>query len=253
MKDLSIKILEHAAMGGPFFAKKNLTLWLRSVKTEYIEDALKEGIDELYLASYQSTYYYFKSKTKFDHFTAAHSLNDKKHFFKSRLQHLTQHHETSPEVLAILAMQIGAVNDAIEFWLSAALNYFQLSAWFHARQCLDNVKLILLDKPRTDQLKELESLYQLMITEFDHLDWLHKKNVEKLNKFTFPVSVSDQIKLYPNKAENHQLPHLEEVEKAYMLWAIDSVKGNKTKAAKLLGINRTTMIMRMKKLGILGE
>lgn len=253
MKDLSFKILELAAMGGPFFSKSNLVLWAERIKIEYIEEALKEGIEELYLNQYKTGHYYFKSHTKYEKFTGINTVQNRKRFLKDRLNSLMSNKQTPPDTLAIMAMHIGAQDEAVEFWLNAVVHYFEFSAWFPAKQCLENAKLILLDKPRSEDLKELESLYRTLISEFDHLDPLQKKSKEKSNKFTFPVSVGETIHLTPVKEENQSVPHLEEVEKSYILYVIDSVKGNKTKAARLLGINRTTMLMRMKKFGILGE
>jgi len=253
MKDLSVKLLEMAAMGGPFFSKSNLVLWAERINIQFIEEALKEGVDELYLAHFKSDYYYFKSRTKYEVFTGVHTLQNRKRFLKDRLQTLLSNTKTPPDTLAIMAMHIGAQEEAVEFWLNAVVHYFEFSAWFPAKQCIENAKLILLDKPRTEELKELESLYRILLTEFDHLDPLQQKSKEKVTKFTFPVSVGESIQLNPVKLENQPIPHLEEVEKAYILWAIESVGGNKTKAAKLMGINRTTLIMRMKKFGILGD
>lgn len=43
---------------------------------------------------------------------------------------------------------------------------------------------------------------------------------------------------------------MQAIEKSAIIDALDDTIGNRTKAAKLLGINRTTLIMKMKKLNI---
>ena len=49
---------------------------------------------------------------------------------------------------------------------------------------------------------------------------------------------------------NILLKTLDEVEKDYIQYVLDHVKGNKAYAAKFLGLKRTTLLARMKKLGI---
>lgn len=248
MKDVSFMILQVAAQSGPFFSSINLQTWIPHLKQGIISEAISEAISELYINHFKDEYYYFKSKNKFEHFNNSSNSQNRKRFIKERLQKLATGKKEPYDILAVMAMQIGVKDEAVNFWIKAAMDYMEYSAWFPANQCIENAKLLLLKDSRTEELKDIESLLKVMITEFNFLDPLHQQNKEKENLFNFPVLISDQISLQPIKNESDKIPHLEAVEKAYIEHVIKSVKGNKTKAARLLGVNRTTLIMRMKKM-----
>jgi DNA-binding NtrC family response regulator len=55
---------------------------------------------------------------------------------------------------------------------------------------------------------------------------------------------------HPEAGTEQALPPLQEVEKEYILKLLEQTKGNQTKASRLLGIDRKTLYLKMKKYGI---
>jgi DNA-binding NtrC family response regulator len=53
----------------------------------------------------------------------------------------------------------------------------------------------------------------------------------------------------PNK-KIHGTPQLQEVEKNYILSVLEKTGGNQTKASRLLGLDRKTLYLKLKKYGI---
>ena len=49
------------------------------------------------------------------------------------------------------------------------------------------------------------------------------------------------------------MPTLEEQEKKYIKWVLDKCEGNKTKAAKIMGIDRVSLWRKMKRFGLESE
>jgi transcriptional regulator of acetoin/glycerol metabolism len=47
-----------------------------------------------------------------------------------------------------------------------------------------------------------------------------------------------------------EIPSLEEHEKNYILWVLEKCEGNKTKAAKIMGIDRVSLWRKVKRFGI---
>ncbi|MBN8707728.1 MAG: helix-turn-helix domain-containing protein [Bacteroidetes bacterium] len=251
MKELSRKILEMAALGGPFFSRLNLQIWVGRISPGQVEDALKEGLDDFVLHQYSENYYYFRTKNKLNAFLEGTTSDQRKRFLRDRIQKVLDTKREPFDILAIMAMQLNAKDEAVDFWIKATLSYLEFAAWYPAGQSIDNAKLILLDETRTEELKKLESLLKTMVTEFSAMDPLHGKNIEKAGKFRFPVKVAEKIDLNVIHPEDRNVPEMNEMEKAYILHTLDSVNGNKTRASKLLGMNRTTLIMKMKRLGLM--
>jgi len=251
MKEISRKILEMAALGGPFFSRQNLQVWVGRISPIMIEDALKEGVAEFFLVPFSSNHYYFKSKVKYTQFLGATTQEQRKRFLRDRIQAVLDQKKEPFDILAVMAMQLDAREEAADFWIKAAIAYCEYSAWYPAGQAIGNAKLIFPDQTRTEELKRLESAYRVLLTEFGFLDPLQSRFRQKAEKLTFPVKVAGNIDLSVVKPEEKVVPELNEMEKAYIQHTLDSVGGNKTKAAKLLGINRTTLIMRMKKSGMM--
>jgi two-component system response regulator HydG len=54
----------------------------------------------------------------------------------------------------------------------------------------------------------------------------------------------------PEAARGHSLPPLQEVEKEHILKLLKQTGGNQTRASRLLGIDRKTLYLKMKKYGI---
>ncbi|NUQ80275.1 MAG: hypothetical protein HUU10_01575 [Bacteroidetes bacterium] len=251
MHSLSLKILEMAALGGPFFSKASLIRWIDRIGEKAAETALEEGIESFYLGSFQGTHFYFKSRNKYESVLSGTSLTQRKRFLKERLEQTLSQRKEPYDILAVMATQLGAVDDAIGFWKQSSLTYLEFSAWFPARQAFENARLLLLNQTLPSDLKSLESIIELMITEFSSMDMLELKKRDREQLYTFPVTVNDQIQLTVSKSADQPVPELESMQKAYIQHTLDQVGGNKTRAARLLGINRTTLIMRMKKMGMM--
>jgi transcriptional regulator with PAS, ATPase and Fis domain len=49
------------------------------------------------------------------------------------------------------------------------------------------------------------------------------------------------------RRENSEIPTLEDQEKNYIKWVLDKSEGNKTKAAKIMGIDRVSLWRKMKR------
>ena len=47
-----------------------------------------------------------------------------------------------------------------------------------------------------------------------------------------------------------EIPSLEDQEKRYIQWVLDKSEGNKTKAAKIMGIDRVSLWRKLKRYGI---
>ncbi|HUH01400.1 MAG TPA: sigma-54 dependent transcriptional regulator [Kofleriaceae bacterium] len=59
--------------------------------------------------------------------------------------------------------------------------------------------------------------------------------------------------IVPPRAPGEPMPTLEEVERKYVLRVLRTVDGNRTQAARILGVNRRTLYRRLARLGISGE
>ena len=56
------------------------------------------------------------------------------------------------------------------------------------------------------------------------------------------------IEIYRRRSS--EIPTLEEHEKNYILWVLEKYEGNKTKAAKIMGIDRVSLWRKVKRYGI---
>jgi DNA-binding NtrC family response regulator len=63
------------------------------------------------------------------------------------------------------------------------------------------------------------------------------------------VDFKEEVELSPKGVDLNAI--IDEIETKLILQALDMTGGNKTRAAKLLGLNRTTLIEKMKKKGLL--
>ncbi len=61
------------------------------------------------------------------------------------------------------------------------------------------------------------------------------------------------LKIHTFRREDGHYPTLEEQEIAYIKWILKETKGNKTQAAKILGIDRVSLWRKLKKYGLEGE
>ena len=98
---------------------------------------------------------------------------------------------------------------------------------------------MLIKNPWRGNIRELRNyIYRMMVlTRADQSD-LEVPNSERDSSTTSLISSS-----YPGRT-------LEAVEKNHIQQVLETVNGNKTRAAGILGIKRTTLLARMKKLGI---
>ena len=55
------------------------------------------------------------------------------------------------------------------------------------------------------------------------------------------------------RRQDSEVPTLEEQEKNYIKWVLDKFEGNKTKAAKIMGIDRVSLWRKMKRYGMESE
>jgi DNA-binding NtrC family response regulator len=55
------------------------------------------------------------------------------------------------------------------------------------------------------------------------------------------------------RRQDSEVPTLEEQEKNYIIWVLDKCEGNKTKAAKIMGIDRVSLWRKMKRYGMESE
>jgi transcriptional regulator with PAS, ATPase and Fis domain len=52
------------------------------------------------------------------------------------------------------------------------------------------------------------------------------------------------------RQHSSEIPTIEEQEKRYIKWVLDKCKGNKTKAAKIMGIDRVSVWRKLKRYGM---
>jgi len=95
-------------------------------------------------------------------------------------------------------------------------------------------------------VRELENLVNRMMI-FADADKLTVKNLPA--DFKHAIEKGRKT-LLPEVSYKGKVPTLDELEREHIIRTLEKVKGNKTEAAKLLGLKRTTLIERMKKLKI---
>jgi Nif-specific regulatory protein len=97
-------------------------------------------------------------------------------------------------------------------------------------------------------IRELENIINRMII-FAEEDKLTLKDIPA--DFKKNIVKSDPLdEIFKN---NDEISNIRELEKEHILRTMEKTKGNKTEAAKLLGLKRTTLIERMKKYGLMGK
>jgi len=119
--------------------------------------------------------------------------------------------------------------------------------------------------------KVIKSISQELIDKFMSYDWpgniRELENIinrmiifaeeEKLSLKDIPADFLNLLKKDSNRSklldELTQISDIKELEKEHILKTLEKTKGNKTEAAKLLGLKRTTLIERMKKYGLMSK
>lgn len=126
-------------------------------------------------------------------------------------------------------------------------------------------------KYQNKSTKIIKSISQELIDKFMSYDWpgniRELENIinrmiifaedDKLSVKDIPSDFLILLKKDYNKSklldELTQISDIKELEKEHILKTLEKTKGNKTEAAKLLGLKRTTLIERMKKYGLMSK
>jgi transcriptional regulator with PAS, ATPase and Fis domain len=115
-----------------------------------------------------------------------------------------------------------------------------------------------LDKYMTKVGKTFNTIDQRILSMLQQYDW--PGNVRELeNVIERAVIICDSGTIttedfvIPSRAaaeSDHELPPLKEVEKEYILRVLKKTGGNRSRASKLLGLDRKTLYMKLKKYGL---
>ena len=99
-----------------------------------------------------------------------------------------------------------------------------------------------------------KKLHHLFADERQHGEWFHLSNrlkyfIELISREIFESKINDINAIYPPSSSLHAV--IEEHEKTFIMKALKDCHNIKSKAAKILGINRSLMHYKMKKYNLL--